>query len=78
MGLLVLGIFITVLKRMMHQSTGIRKSFAVLLPYIGMSMILTLWFSLGDGAPPNDRYAMIIYITWSLLGASLWGMWNRT
>ena len=78
LGLLVLGIFITVLKRMMHQSTGIRKSFAVLLPYIGMSMILTLWFSLGDGAPPNDRYAMIIYITWSLLGASLWGMWNRT
>jgi hypothetical protein len=39
----------------------------VLMPFIVMSLVLTLWFSLGDGAPPNDRYAIIIYITWELL-----------
>lgn len=33
--------------------------------------IICLWFSLGDGAPPNDRYALIIYTFYGLLPVSL-------
>lgn len=43
-----------------------KKIFTALSPFITMSVILTLWFSVGDGAPPNDRYALIIYMTWSM------------
>lgn len=37
------------------------------LPYIAMSLIIAAWFSIGDGAPPNDRYALIVYLTEFLL-----------
>lgn len=48
-----------------------------LLPFLGMSLILTLWFCLGDGAPPNDRYALLLYCVWSLLTAGLFGVWEE-
>lgn len=50
-----------------HQNRNLKCYLKALLPYLGMSVILTLWFSLGDGAPPNDRYALLIYFFWSLV-----------
>ena len=32
-----------------------------------MSVIIILWFSLGDGAPPNDRYLLILYFLYDAL-----------
>lgn len=37
-----------------------------LVPYIAMSALICAWFSLGDGAPPNDRYVTLCHVTWNL------------
>lgn len=59
-----------------HKKRNLKCYLKVLLPYLGMSVILTLWFSLGDGAPPNDRYALLIYFFWSLVSVGLLGFWT--
>lgn len=69
--LILLGLLICIWRRNHQITSNTGAALRVLLPYIGMSLILTLWFSLGDGAPPNDRYAMIIYITWAMVGRAL-------
>ena len=38
----------------------------LLLPIMA-TIIIGAWFSVGDGAPPNDRYELIGYQTWALL-----------
>ena len=44
------------------------------LPYfsrfIWMTLLIALWFGIGDGCPPNDRYQLIGYVTWTLLAAN--------
>lgn len=37
-----------------------------LVPYIVMSALICAWFSLGDGAPPNDRYVTLCHVVWNL------------
>lgn len=37
-----------------------------LVPYIAMSALICAWFSLGDGAPPNDRYVTLCHVVWNL------------
>ncbi len=60
-----------------HQNRNLKCYLKALLPYLGMSVILTLWFSLGDGAPPNDRYALLIYFFWSLVSiCGVQAFWN--
>ena len=38
----------------------------LLAPGFWLCIIIALWFSIGDGAPPNDRYALLHYIIWTL------------
>lgn len=38
-----------------------------LSPFIISSFLICLWFSVGDGAPPNDRYTLIVYTTFGLM-----------
>lgn len=38
----------------------------LLKPGFLLCLIIALWFSIGDGAPPNDRYALLHYIVWTL------------
>ncbi|MCD7883737.1 MAG: hypothetical protein LUI87_08580 [Lachnospiraceae bacterium] len=38
-------------------------------PGFALCLIITLWFSIGDGAPPNDRYALLHYIIWTFWAA---------
>ena len=44
-----------------------RKSVGRLSCFAGMSVLLALWFGLGDGAPVNDRYALIVLVTWGMM-----------
>ena len=37
-----------------------------LVPYIAMSALICAWFSLGDGAPPNDRYGTLCLVVCNL------------
>lgn len=34
--------------------------------YIAMSALICAWFSLGDGALPNDRYVTLCHVVWNL------------
>ena len=38
----------------------------LLAPGFLLCIIIALWFSIGDGAPLNDRYALLHYIIWTL------------
>lgn len=49
-------------------SKQFRRLFGRLVCLIIMSVLLALWFGLGDGAPVNDRYALIVLVTWGLMG----------
>lgn len=49
-------------------SKQLRRLFGRLVCLIIMSVLLALWFGLGDGAPVNDRYALIVLVTWGLMG----------
>ncbi len=46
-----------------------KKSFGEVTKKLGpgfaLCLIITLWFSIGDGAPPNDRYALLHYVIWT-------------
>ena len=42
------------------------KMSRLLWPGFLLCLIISLWFSIGDGAPPNDRYALLHYIIWTL------------
>lgn len=77
MSLLVIGILICIILKVEKQELQILKLFRKLMPCFGMCIILTLWFSLGDGAPPNDRYALIIYLSWSLVSLGFVGTWRE-
>lgn len=46
----------------MAETVGVTK---VLGPGFLLCLIIACWFSIGDGAPPNDRYAMIHYVIWT-------------
>lgn len=50
-------------QKQVRQSAEIRK---LLWPGFLLCCIISLWFSIGDGAPPNDRYALLHYIIWTL------------
>lgn len=39
--------------------------FRLLAPGFLLCVIIALWFSVGDGAPPNDRYALLHYVIWT-------------
>lgn len=45
------------------HTTGISR---LLVPGFLLCVIIALWFSIGDGAPPNDRYALLHYVIWTL------------
>ena len=38
-----------------------------IFPWILAGIIISLWFTLGDGAPPNDRYYLIIYLVYAVI-----------
>ena len=46
------------------------KRAACLGSCIAMTILIALWFGIGDGCPPNDRYQLIGYVTWALLAAN--------
>lgn len=72
------GLLLTICACLSHRRRNLRSFVKFLIPFAGMSMILTLWFSLGDGAPPNDRYALIIYLFWSLIVVGMIGFWDTS
>ena len=43
-------------------------------PFLAMTVIISLWFSLGDGAPPNDRYVLIGHMTWAMFILGMFGV----
>ena len=47
-----------------------------LSPMVLMCVIIALWFSIGDGAPPNDRYALLHYLTWTWAVLGTLGIWK--
>lgn len=53
------------------RSAALRKSFAETLPvvasFFGFSLLLAIFYSLGDGAHPNSRYSIIVDTSWALL-----------
>lgn len=53
-------------KTMMERIKINPKAFG-LKSLILMNFILILWFTLGDGAPPNDRYILSLYLLYDLL-----------
>lgn len=76
--LLAVGVLrYAIMRKKMCVKEQFHKFVSVLLPFFGMGIILTLWFSIGDGAPPNDRYALLIYIIWSLVTIGLLGAGKR-
>ncbi|MDO4479167.1 MAG: hypothetical protein Q4B73_09075 [Lachnospiraceae bacterium] len=40
-----------------------RRRLFVLKPFLLITVLIGLWFAVGDGAPPNERYEMIGYAT---------------
>ena len=50
-------------QNMKKHTSGISR---LLSPGFLLCVIIALWFSIGDGAPPNDRYALLHYIIWTL------------
>lgn len=71
-----MGILLTLYSAIIKRMRNRLCFFRMLIPYLGMGIILTLWFSLGDGAPPNDRYALLIYLFWSLVTVGCLGFWD--
>lgn len=63
----IVGILITVFSSALKEKRNIGQFLRIISPLIGMSVIFALWFGLGDGHPPNNRYALIVYTTWSLI-----------
>ena len=53
------------------RRADLRKSFAKTVPvvatFFGFSLLLAIFYSLGDGAHPNSRYSIIVDTTWVLL-----------
>lgn len=76
LGLLLLGILMSIGAFCRKEDRGVKRLLKSTMPFWGMGLILTLWFCLGDGAPPNDRYALLIYYNWSVFAAGLLGMWK--
>lgn len=63
----ILGIFRFIRQRSAAKiSIKTRGIFHLLAPGFLLCVIIALWFSIGDGAPPNDRYAMLHYVVWTL------------
>ena len=63
--LMLLGNIILIAK--FKYLNNLKYLLKVIMPFVVMSAVITIWFSIGDGAPPNDRYALIIYILWSMI-----------
>ena len=67
--MLVLGLAVRTIDRILGCFP--KRPF-VLAPFLVASIVLCLWFTLGDGAPLNDRYMLIIYVTYSLWPLTAW------
>lgn len=61
--LLPLSLFLRIIFRKMEEVHSLEKG---LLPFFVMHLIVILWFVLGDGAAPNDRYILLGYAFWAL------------
>ena len=64
-------IVLSILKLMTSKNSSLHDAGFVLyakklVPYIAMSALICAWFSLGDGAPPNDRYVTLCHVVWNL------------
>ncbi len=72
-----LWLFLSIFSRLMYKHKqgdfvkSVHVSFRCLLPHFLLCILIALWFSIGDGAPPNDRYALLHYVVWAafVLGA---------
>lgn len=51
--------------RLFRRERGAFTVSKLLAPGFLMCLIIALWFSIGDGAPPNDRYALLHYVIWA-------------
>ena len=74
------AVIISLLKLLLPKKNPLYDArFAVytkkLVPYITMSALICAWFSLGDGAPPNDRYVTLCHVTWNLW---IYGAFTKT
>lgn len=66
--LLVAALAVTLIIAVGNRIRRIGRGTPLLLwPYIIESVIICLWFTLGDGAPANDRYMLIIYVTYAII-----------
>lgn len=68
--LFLAGWLILIIQRVKRAQEGRRnkheKTISQLLaPGFLLCVIIALWFSIGDGAPPNDRYALLHYVIWT-------------
>lgn len=63
-GILVIPIAILLCIKNRNR-TIIKRFLKIIYPYFYMTILIGLWFAIGDGAPPNDRYMLIGYVTWT-------------
>ena len=72
--LMSLAILLFVYQSVKKGNSDIKKYIKTLIPFWGMCLIISLWFSIGDGAPPNDRYLLIGHITWTMFAVGTIGI----
>lgn len=60
------ALLVVVLRRP-HLRRALRGALPALTMYFGFSLLLALFYGLGDGAHPNSRYSIIVDGSWCLL-----------
>ncbi len=65
--LFVLAIFAFVYQALYRENKLLKNFGKLMLPFLGMCTIISIWFSVGDGAPPNDRYVLIGHAVWTMI-----------
>lgn len=82
--LFLAGWLLLILKRVKRAAGSTKKENGIIIsqllaPGFLLCVIIALWFSIGDGAPPNDRYAMLHYVIWTFwaLGVCFGGICGR-
>ena len=64
--LFAVAILVSIIRLTVLKNKDYAHYMKKLLPYFWMAVLICAWFSLGDGAPPNDRYVTLCHLVWNL------------
>lgn len=65
--LFAVAIFVFIHQALNYDNKLLKSFCKIMLPFLGMCTIISLWFSVGKGAPPNDRYVLIGHAVWTMI-----------